>query len=260
MRDPGLERSDPRRRRRHRTRAPHRHFTAVRFELGPGSRRARARRRGSDRRRPRRSCGPISTASRRQPATSTRSMPRARRNMRCSPRCWRARPTPSCSTRLARLARRCDAARRRACRARAKPPARPRSSASSASISICSSGSAAASCCPTARTISPASCTSARWRGCATILRRSASSAPKAIRAGGSRRDAVRDHGRPASAAACRRRTGTDQQIFEKHLAPWIGRFFADLERAEAANFYRRVGTLGRVFMDIETEAFALPS
>ena len=28
---------------------------------------------------------------------------------------------------------------------------------------------------------------------------------------------------------------GTDQQIFEKHLAPWIGRFFADLERAEAA-------------------------
>ena len=53
---------------------------------------------------------------------------------------------------------------------------------------------------------------------------------------------------------------GTDQQIFEKHLAPWIGRFFADLERAEAAEFYRRVGTLGRVFMEIETEAFALPS
>jgi TorA maturation chaperone TorD len=53
---------------------------------------------------------------------------------------------------------------------------------------------------------------------------------------------------------------GTDQQIFEKHLAPWIGRFFADLERAEAANLYRRVGTLGRVFMDVEIEAFALPS
>ena len=41
-------------------------------------------------------------------------------------------------------------------------------------------------------------------------------------------------------------KTGADQQIFEKHLAPWIGRFFADLERAEAADFYRRVGTLGR--------------
>jgi TorA maturation chaperone TorD len=53
---------------------------------------------------------------------------------------------------------------------------------------------------------------------------------------------------------------GTDQQIFEKHLSPWIGRFFADLERAEAANLYRRIGTLGRVFMEIETQAFALPS
>ncbi len=53
---------------------------------------------------------------------------------------------------------------------------------------------------------------------------------------------------------------GTDRQLFDKHLAPWIGRFFADLERAEAADFYRRVGTLGRVFIDIEAEAFALPS
>ena len=50
------------------------------------------------------------------------------------------------------------------------------------------------------------------------------------------------------------------QQFFEKHLAPWIGRFFADLERAEAANFYRHVGTIGRLFMEIETEAFALPA
>jgi TorA maturation chaperone TorD len=53
---------------------------------------------------------------------------------------------------------------------------------------------------------------------------------------------------------------GTDQQIFEKHLAPWIDHLFRDLEHAESANFYRRVGTLGRVFVDIETEAFALPA
>src|SRR3954464_3941059 len=53
---------------------------------------------------------------------------------------------------------------------------------------------------------------------------------------------------------------GTDQQIFERHLSPWIRRFFADLERADAANFYRRIGTLGRVFIEVETEAFALPS
>lgn len=53
---------------------------------------------------------------------------------------------------------------------------------------------------------------------------------------------------------------GTDKRIFDNHLAPWIGRFFADLERAEEADFYRKVGTLGRVFVDIEAEAFALPS
>jgi TorA maturation chaperone TorD len=51
---------------------------------------------------------------------------------------------------------------------------------------------------------------------------------------------------------------GADRQLFEKHLAPWIGRFFADLERADGADFYRRVGTLGRVFTVIESEAFAL--
>ena len=49
------------------------------------------------------------------------------------------------------------------------------------------------------------------------------------------------------------------QQIFDKHLAPWIGRFFADLEAAEAADFYRPVGAIGRLFIEIETEAFALP-
>jgi TorA maturation chaperone TorD len=53
---------------------------------------------------------------------------------------------------------------------------------------------------------------------------------------------------------------GSDEQVFKKHLAPWFGRFFADLERAQAADFYRCVGALGRVFIDIEMEAFALPA
>ena len=53
---------------------------------------------------------------------------------------------------------------------------------------------------------------------------------------------------------------GTDQELFEKHIAPWMGRFFVDLERTEHANLYRRIGTLGRVFVEIESEAFALPS
>ena len=52
---------------------------------------------------------------------------------------------------------------------------------------------------------------------------------------------------------------GADRSLFEKHMASWIGRFFADLERAEHADFYRHVGTLGHLFMQVEMEAFALP-
>jgi TorA maturation chaperone TorD len=51
-----------------------------------------------------------------------------------------------------------------------------------------------------------------------------------------------------------------DRDFFEKHLAPWIGRFFADLERTQSADFYACVGLLGRTFVDIETEGFALSS
>ena len=44
--------------------------------------------------------------------------------------------------------------------------------------------------------------------------------------------------------------------FFEKHVAPWMGRLFADMENAESAKFYRSVGALGRLFLEIESEAF----
>jgi TorA maturation chaperone TorD len=46
------------------------------------------------------------------------------------------------------------------------------------------------------------------------------------------------------------------KHFFDLHLAPWGGRFFADLEAATAAALYQPIGTLGRVFMEIETTAF----
>jgi TorA maturation chaperone TorD len=46
------------------------------------------------------------------------------------------------------------------------------------------------------------------------------------------------------------------RKFFDKHIAPWMGRMFADLEKADAAKFYRPVGALGRLFMEIESEAF----
>jgi TorA maturation chaperone TorD len=51
---------------------------------------------------------------------------------------------------------------------------------------------------------------------------------------------------------------GADRDFFEKHLARWIGRFFVDLEQAPSAGFYACVGALGRTFIEVEAEAFAL--
>jgi TorA maturation chaperone TorD len=47
-------------------------------------------------------------------------------------------------------------------------------------------------------------------------------------------------------------------RFFERHLKPWAARMFADLEMSESARFYRAVGRLGRVFMELECEAFTL--
>jgi TorA maturation chaperone TorD len=47
-------------------------------------------------------------------------------------------------------------------------------------------------------------------------------------------------------------------RFFERHLKPWAARMFADLEVSGTANFYRAVGRVGRVFMELEAEAFTL--
>jgi TorA maturation chaperone TorD len=47
-------------------------------------------------------------------------------------------------------------------------------------------------------------------------------------------------------------------RFFERHLKPWASRMFADLEMSRSAGFYRAVGRVGRVFMELESEAFTL--
>lgn len=49
------------------------------------------------------------------------------------------------------------------------------------------------------------------------------------------------------------------EAFFTKHLRPWAGRAFADIEKAEAARFYRAVGRLGRIAIEIEEAALGLP-
>lgn len=48
------------------------------------------------------------------------------------------------------------------------------------------------------------------------------------------------------------------RDFFDAHLGGWMPRFMADLEKADSAHFYRAVATVGRVFLDIETQAFAM--
>lgn len=46
--------------------------------------------------------------------------------------------------------------------------------------------------------------------------------------------------------------------FFERHLGGWAGRFFGDLEKAREARFYRPVGTLGRLLLEIDAAAWDL--
>ena len=49
-----------------------------------------------------------------------------------------------------------------------------------------------------------------------------------------------------------------DRVFFDRHLRPWVSRLFVDLEMSRTSEFYRAVGAVGRVFMDIEASAMAL--
>jgi TorA maturation chaperone TorD len=57
---------------------------------------------------------------------------------------------------------------------------------------------------------------------------------------------------------AAPRTLAEQRRFFAAHLEPWAGRFFADLAQAKAARLYMPVGGIGRIFMDVESEAFAM--
>jgi TorA maturation chaperone TorD len=52
---------------------------------------------------------------------------------------------------------------------------------------------------------------------------------------------------------------GTEREIFDNYLAPWIASFFSDLEKSASVDFYAVVGGLGRTFMEIEIQGFLIP-
>ncbi|MFO7995063.1 MAG: molecular chaperone TorD family protein [Marinobacter sp.] len=50
----------------------------------------------------------------------------------------------------------------------------------------------------------------------------------------------------------------SQKAFYDAHLAKWAALFFTDLEKAQTAVFYAPVGSLGKAFMAVEADAFAL--
>jgi len=48
------------------------------------------------------------------------------------------------------------------------------------------------------------------------------------------------------------------KDFFNTHIRPWAAHFYTDLEEARNSVFYAPVGTVGRVFMSLEAEAFRM--
>ena len=44
------------------------------------------------------------------------------------------------------------------------------------------------------------------------------------------------------------------KQFFDTHIAPWMGRFFEDLQAAQTASFYAAVGALGEQFLEVDKQ------
>jgi TorA maturation chaperone TorD len=47
--------------------------------------------------------------------------------------------------------------------------------------------------------------------------------------------------------------------FFSRHIAPWMGRFFRDMQQAPSARFYRAVGQLGEQYVALEGRYLNVP-
>ena len=59
------------------------------------------------------------------------------------------------------------------------------------------------------------------------------------------------DYGRTYSASE-------QATFFRKHIEPWAGLLMEDIERAKSGVFFVPVGTIGRHFLEIESQAFSM--
>lgn len=57
---------------------------------------------------------------------------------------------------------------------------------------------------------------------------------------------------------ACDSDVSSQKAFFDAHMAKWAALFFPDLEEAQSSVLYAPVGSLGRAFMAVEADAFAI--
>ncbi len=50
----------------------------------------------------------------------------------------------------------------------------------------------------------------------------------------------------------------TQREFYTQHIEPWAVHFFKDLEAAQLSKFYQPVGAIGRLFIEIETNAYSM--
>ena len=53
---------------------------------------------------------------------------------------------------------------------------------------------------------------------------------------------------------------GKQQRFYETHMQPWLERFFADLEKASNAEFYKDVARFGAAFLKLESAYLSMRS
>ena len=65
-------------------------------------------------------------------------------------------------------------------------------------------------------------------------------------------------HGLITGAFGAPVRIERQRQFFQRHIANWVGQFLEDLEEAESAVLYMPIGTVGKLFIAVEAEAFEM--
>jgi TorA maturation chaperone TorD len=61
------------------------------------------------------------------------------------------------------------------------------------------------------------------------------------------------------SAGNCAAPVEVQAGFFSRHIAPWMGRFFRDMQQAPSARFYRAVGQLGEQYVALEGQYLDAP-